>query len=324
MLFSFNDIHSTRLFPKGSGPDGYEITGIAALCDWKLISDVDGSVKLYTGNISQPRTIFISLRGGIKVFKYFEEEVLPKLISRVVLVSGSEDITLPRQVDCRYSPFNHNEKALLERIRCDQRVLVWFAENLDLVLPKMKPIPTGYVFGGSGAPVDYIEVSDIPLEKRNRRAFCCHRQRDGDQWSARKMVSELCRSKWKQHTTFVENEIPLVSYMDYIRAHPFSICVEGGGLDPSPKAWLSLALGSIPIMRRSATTEIYAETLPVAIVESWNSQSITPELMDNWIEQLSPWFKYSEMRKELEFRLSKTYWWNKIKTEFTIATGTPY
>ena len=33
------EVLSTRLFPKGQGADAYRLTGVAARCDWVLLSD---------------------------------------------------------------------------------------------------------------------------------------------------------------------------------------------------------------------------------------------------------------------------------------------
>ena len=79
MNFSFNDIHNIRLFPKRFGTSAYKITGISAKCDWKVISDIDGSACLFDSNIIKPQTVFISLRAGIKALEYFGKEVLPRI-----------------------------------------------------------------------------------------------------------------------------------------------------------------------------------------------------------------------------------------------------
>ena len=44
---------------------------------------------------------------------------------------------------------------------------------------------------------------------------------------------------------------PVVSRREYlalVASVPFVACVHGGGLDPSPKAWEALLVGTIPII----------------------------------------------------------------------------
>lgn len=314
--FSFASIHSTRLFPKNQGPDGYQITGIAALCDWQVMSCKDGRCLLRRNGIDNPRTIFLSLRGFFPAVQYFKREVLPMISQPFVLVSGSADITIPNQLDCRWPAFDNTEQAELEQIRCDARLIAWFAENLDEPKPKMVPLPTGYVFAGSGAQIDFVEVASTQLSRHPLQALCAHRIREGAQWKPRKRVSALCQSEWKAFTTLVEKGVPLEDFMELVRAHPFVLCVEGGGLDPSPKAWLTLALGSIPVMLRSATTAAYESALPVVLVDNWDATVLSPAIMRHWCERLSPWFECADLRKDLEFRLSINYWWNRIQAAY--------
>jgi hypothetical protein len=318
---SFESIHSIRLFPKSQVPDGYQITGIAARCDWQVMSCEGGMCRLFRNDIDNPQTIFLSLRGLFPAFQYFLNEVMPAIPGPYVLISGSEDITVPNQTDCRWPAFNFAQKAVLEQIRCDERLISWFAENLDELKPKMVPLPTGYVFAGSGAPVDFVEVADVRLSSRPLKVFCAHRVREGSQWAARKRVSSLCQNEWHSFTTFVQDEVPLETFMTFVRDHPFVLCVEGGGLDPSPKAWLTLALGSIPIMRRSPTTDAYEKSLPVALVDNWEASALSPSIMRDYRERLSPWFERDELRLKLEERLSISYWWTRIQSMFSDPDG---
>lgn len=38
--------------------------------------------------------------------------------------------------------------------------------------------------------------------------------------------------------------------MRLMQSHAFVLCAEGGGVDPSPKAWQAILHGAIPIIRR--------------------------------------------------------------------------
>lgn len=322
--FSFESIHNIRLFPKNLGPCGYQITGIAKRCDWQVMSCTAGGCHLFRNSIENPRTIFLSFRGLYPALEYFMREVLPAVRSQFVLISGSEDMTLPNQLDRRWPAFDDTQKDIIEQIRRDERLIAWYAENLDELRPKMKPLPTGHVFADSGAPIDFVEVAKSSLSTRPLKAFCAHRIRTGAQWAPREQVSKLCQSDWKSFTTLLQEEVSLEVFMGCVRAHPFVLCVEGGGLDPSPKAWLTLALGSIPVMRRSATTAAYESALPVVLVDNWEARSLSIPLMQEWRNQLSPWFDHGELRELLEYKLSIDYWWKHIQSTLLHADNAPF
>src|SRR5262245_31888673 len=105
------DVHSIRLFPKGCGADAYQITGIAARCDYVILSDVRRpEIHVHRNvNTSSTRHIFLSMRSPFVALKYFTKRVLPTLNSEFILITGSEDITIPNQCDRRWRKFNKTE-----------------------------------------------------------------------------------------------------------------------------------------------------------------------------------------------------------------------
>jgi len=320
-MFSFRNIHNVRLSPKHSQNEKYEFTGIAGLCDWQVIIDsqiaelhVIGYL-LHRNEIIHPRTIFLCTKGGFGIFDYFLARVLPKIHKQFVLISGSADYTIPRQIDLRFPKSSLSQKITLECIRSDSNLIAWFAENLDSYRPKMQFLPTGYTFDGSGAPISSVKTSDISIFEKNLKVFCGHRIRDGSQWDTRKKVSNLCKYEWSSLTTLIEKELSLDEYIANILDHPFILCVEGGGLDPSPKAWLAMAAGSIPIIRRSPLAEAYEQVLPVSVIEDWEPSLLTSSVLEQWLEKLRPWFQNDDGRMKIEYRLSIHYWWHRILAE---------
>jgi len=62
-----------------------------------------------------------------------------------------------------------------------------------------------------------------------------------------------------------------LSHKEFLRMAadaPFVACPHGGGVDPSPKAWEALLLGSVPIVQRGFVDDAYAR-FPVAFVDRW-------------------------------------------------------
>jgi len=140
------EVHSIRLFPKNQGTDAYILTGIASLCDWVVLSDMkEPHVSLRRCKEGDPRVVFLSLRSPFRALRFFHDEVMPQISSGIILISGSEDVTVPRQTDARWPAFSLAERRMIENILADRRVVGWYAENLDHSETRIRPLPTGMV-----------------------------------------------------------------------------------------------------------------------------------------------------------------------------------
>jgi hypothetical protein len=68
----------------------------------------------------------------------------------------------------------------------------------------------------------------------NITVLCCHRTRD---WThQRKIVNELAQTKWKEIMDYVPS-IKNRVFVETLSKYTFTLCVNGDGLDPSPKAF---------------------------------------------------------------------------------------
>lgn len=309
-----SDLHSMRLFPRMKGALAYRLTGIAARCDWVVLSDrMPPHVNLLRlAETDTPRRVFLSMRHPNKALRFFVRSVLPMLSSDFVLVSGSEDATVPRQMDRRWPLFDDEERGLISELLAHPLLQKWFAENLDsLPSPKMAPVPTGMVFPDDWPAPDQKLPTPPPLSSRPPRVFCAHNVREGDQWEPRKRVTALSRGPWSAFCTVLEQRIPEPEYLRRVSEHAFVACVEGGGLDPSPKAWQTILHGAIPIIRRSALDAAYSQ-LPVAFVDEWMASEITPERLDAWQKEFAPLHDEAGSRAEVLRRLGIDYWWEQI------------
>lgn len=309
------EVWSTRLFPKGQGADGYDLTGLAARCDWVILSDCvepQACLRINVGLPTSPRTLFLSLRQAEAAFAYFVGQVLPRITSPFVLFSGSEDVTTPRQTDFRWKPYPPAIQAAIAEILAHPMLLAWWTENLDdATHPKLGPMPLGLLPSG-GQPPMAEPVEFQALDQRPLSVLCAHRHRKGPQWEPRRQVSAIATMDWADWTTVPEGEVTEPDFMNLLFHHAFVLCVEGGGLDPSPKAWLSLLHGAIPIIRKSPTTTAY-EGLPVVIIEDWRSELVTKEKLENWRLQVTMRFQQAgDWRREWFDHLSFEYWWARL------------
>jgi hypothetical protein len=309
------EVWSTRLFPKGKGADGYQLTGLAARCDWVVLSDFVEPLTCLRespGAPASPRTVFLSLRRAEPAFEYFTSQVLPRINTPFVLFSGSEDVTTPRQTDLRWPAYPPPVQAAIAEILAHPLLAAWWTENLDdAVHPKLRPMPLGLLPSDGRSPMaDPAEFE--PLDRRPLTVLCAHRHREGPQWAPRRQVSEIAAASWADWTTLLGDEVDEPAFMRLLLRHAFVLCVEGGGLDPSPKAWLCLLHGAIPIIRRSPTTTAY-EGLPVVIIEDWRSDLVTHAELENWRTQLSGRFQQvTDWRRDWFHRLSIGYWWGRL------------
>jgi hypothetical protein len=315
---------STRLFPKYGGAEAYALSGIAARCDWVVLSDErEPQVVLWRREGREsPRHVFLSLRQPYAALAFFEQEVLPRIRAPFRLVSGSEDVTLPRQLDRRWRPFTAEEQQRMGRLLDDPRLLAWAAENLDAAIhPKLMPLPLGLTFPEGGAEHP-LPIPRIPRQAcRPLRLLCAHRVREGPQWELRRQVQELARQELAAWCTVLEEEVPERRFIQLLRQHAFVLCVTGGGLDPSPKAWLAMLHGTIPVVQSSALDGAYQD-LPVAFVENWSAEALQPQQLAAWQRSLITAIDTPEGRRRTLERLGLEHWWERI-LRFDPAAAAP-
>lgn len=304
---------STRLFPKGQGANNYIMSGLAQKCDWCILSDHrDPFIELRKKErSSSPKHIFLSLRNPFEAINHFAEQILPEITGSFILISGSEDVTIPNQLDHRWRKFDEREKANLEKILNHPKLVHWFAENLDHDMgEKVTPIPLGMI-----SPKTHDALVDVPTwpkyETRPPTVLCAHRIRNGEQWEPRRQVTELAKMHWQDWCTVQEDELSEEAYFNLAQQHGFVICVQGGGIDPSPKAWQSLQHGLIPIIETSGVDAAYKE-LPCVIVNAWTPDCISQDKLKQWAIELAPKFDGPAAKEKLIAALSLDYWWDKV------------
>lgn len=314
-------IHSTRLFPKFLGAEACQTTGIAARCDWVVLSDTRPPHTCLKKNhqTDTPRHIFLSLRQPFAAIRYFATRILPTLRSGFVLVSGSEDCTIPTQLDTRWREYDGAEQEYISAILSSPNLIHWFAENLsESGHPRLSPLPTGMVFPEGNAE-NMVPPPDIPpLGRRPLRILCAHRVRPDPQWDLRKSVTKLARTDWKPWCTVLEDDISEPQYLKLLEQHAFVLCVEGGGLDPSPKAWQAILHGAIPIIRKTALEPAYRE-LPVGFIADWTAPSLTRAMLREWHGQFGKAHDDPAERKRILHSLSMDFWWGKIQAKILPA-----
>ena len=277
--------------------------GIAATADWALM------VPCLFGDISKPpNTIFVHNY----MLSHFTDSTLRFMNSsyRFVLISGGTDMTVPRSVDPRYRPLRGFAGAdggnLYHELIGHQNVIHWFCENHDLTHPKLSTLPTGMDFDKDDHRDDFPDASSVkPLQERPLKVLVSDRVRNGlGTWALRAEVVHMCESSSICLRPNIQNSdlgLPRTEYLKVLASVPFVACVRGGGLDPSPKAWEALLLGTIPIIQHSTLDDGY-ERFPVVFINNWSeifeNENATTFLTQKLVE-LAPYYEEnSDLRKK--------------------------
>ena len=293
------------------------IPTIAHWADWRL------SEYGFSGDLSkQPRIVFV--KGRSDHLSVFFASFLPRIKpdTRFVLITGDCDHTMPKQLDRRYES---NETAgladALEALRNDPRLIHWYAQNLDTTLSKMSAMPLGYIEGDGNRIYQAASDNPHPIRLRDRplKVLCAHRIRQGPQWQKRRDVSALIADHWGSFVDHPDN-IAAEDFAETIARYPFVLCVGGGGLDPSPKAWAALIAGSIPIVERNATTAVYGE-LPVAFVDEWHKDCLDIARLERWVDELYPHFEDPTLRAATLARMSMGAWLLRVEEQLAHAAN---
>jgi hypothetical protein len=257
--------------------------GIATIADWALMLPC-----MYGDLRVPPKVVFVHHL----MLPHFTSHILPKLPTsyRFVLVSSGTDQTIPTSSgDMRFQPLRGfantpdggpNWVTLTNH----KQIIHWFCENHDLSHPRVSTLPVGVVDGVEGMKHVNITYAAVPIEHRPLKFLVAHRLRNGrGPWELRTRILEQCLDQQEEHRASqtlcvspqrgVQNDhrrgIPQQHYINLALNASFIACVRGGGLDPSPKAWEAIMLGTIPIIQHSTLDDAYSQ-LPVVLIDDWS------------------------------------------------------
>ena len=302
--------HSVRLHHWRLAERGFSgLSGLMRRSD-RLIVDSGDALVFRKKTARDGFVAYISKPQGSPVRWDVEE-----LSSARIVVSGGHDSTFPYQWDSRYPQASVAEAdALIESVR-KSGVSRWYAENLTSYEPIFSPLPGGILPSPWRDSVRFIRSRPKRAPVKSM-VFCAHRdkgsQRANPQFDVRRHVTALAEGPWRAFADIPEDYLSISEFRRELRAHPFTLCVEGGGIDPSPKAFEALIQGSIPIIRESPLADAYRH-FPLLVVRDWAAEELTEDVLvaqltavnRNWPD----WF-------EVVQRLRLKYWANLVEREF--------
>lgn len=250
------------------------------------------------GNTQTPQTIYIKT----DFLPLFVSNILPNLREEFLLITSCSDYSPEINFPNEYNAiFNH---PLLK---------FWFMQNMKTKTEKTSSLPTGL---GSRDFLDDTpreEVDQILLDVRKSikagdkidKVFCCFRERDFNVCGEDQIIRPKIRKLIDGRTDMFDFYEPNMSFPDFVKTiskYKYALCPHGNGMDPSPLAWVSLIVKTIPVCYRTPNASCqYEGTDSVIFFDSLE------EILDKEIYKPKPTI-------EFEF-LTYNYWVDKINSK---------
>jgi len=200
----------------------------------------------------------------------FFDYIHPHITSKYILLSHGDDA----RIDNRFLSYLENEK-----------IIHWYALNLDFVHPKATVIPLGVQNFNVHFPENFIEsyISIAPtlisVQKKTEIIFgftiTAHNQERKDAFH---FLSSSPLAK--------EVKLPRTEYYQHLAGVKFIASPQGNGLD-CHRIWEALYFKTIPILVRSTfSLELQKEGYPIYIIEDWSEiERLDIQILDKFYLQ---------------------------------------
>ena len=295
--------------------------GIHSYCDWiigcRQVSWKHLEITNCWGNPDiLPKIIFVSIT-SFRLFFYIIYPYIPN-DHKYIIIIADEDTTVPfSKDDKRYPSDEIMSPKMWNAIITNKQIIHIFCTHLEIPYThKYSPIPVGFnPLEHPNNNIDHLLNININLDilKKPLKIKGCCRIREDSQWEDRKKVKKLCNLEWKDFSDW--GPISKNNFFDEIQNYSFLFCPHGGGIDPNPKAFSAIFLGTIPIMKKFVNCEYLYNDLPVVFIDDWSANYITKEKLIKWRSELKPYFYNKKKRSQVIEKLSTEYWLKKIKSK---------
>ncbi len=249
----------------------------------------------------KPREIiFLKTELGSNFFTLFH----PHIPHEYILITHNSDVS-PIFLTAYDHPWHG---VSFESYLNDPKLIVWFAQNIDIEHPKLKPLPIGVAnsYNNHGKKELFIAATKEipPLENRSSNIYLNFTVTNNP--SERKPVMDYFQGK---SFAYFARPKPPAQYLEEMKQYRYVINPAGNGLD-CHRTWEALILGCIPIMKHSILDRMLAD-LPIIFVTDWTE--VTPEFLEH---------QFLEMKNKT-YNIQKAYadyWINCIKSYQTMST----
>lgn len=287
--------------------------GILNSCTIKSLTPVSSIHCLHNYNTQTINNGDIMYICSSAIF-FFLTVVLKKLEEasiQIIIVSGDADVTVPDDI------FQQGTNAFVQFLE-SKSIIHWYSQNCGFEHPKMTSIPIGLDYHTLSVN-DYWWGKQISPEMQEQEIIQI--RKNAKPWGERqcKIYSNFhfvaypnrfdndrnkAKTEIPEHLIFYEpNKITRNETWKNQIEYAFIACPHGNGMD-THRLWEALALGCIPIVRKSRIDVLYIG-LPVLIVNEW--KDITKTLL---IDTVS---RFSQMQFDYD-KLTLKYWMDKINS----------
>ena len=268
--------------PQIKKADDYDKT--ACTVDWNELKDVN---VIYTHTMYVAKLLYI-----IKHFK-----------QKFIIVSHNSDCRIEKRGVVTTK--GDNLMKSVEPCPIPNNVIKWYSTNVNMVHPKLVPIPIGVENQRwQGNPTKKLQMIEKVNEPRDYKNLLYINHSIGTNVKQRKEPYELFEGKPWVTAVRGHNGVNFAGYIDDIYNHKFTICPEGNGID-THRTWECLYVGSIPILKRHPNFRFYTD-LPICFVDEW--RGVTSTFLINEYRRIS------NATWNLE-KLNFSYWNNKILSD---------
>ena len=253
---------------------------------FRKISDhiYDESKKMNPLKVKKNDIVFIS---NTLVDSFFIE-IHPFINNEYILISHNSDRNITQE-EIKYM---------------DNKILHWFAQNMECKNNKTSVIPIGLEnlrYQLNGVLSDFQSTENIEKSKITLLSFNVVTNNK----ERKKVLESLKNNRFIEKNSLGNHR----EYFEELKKYKFNLCPEGNGLD-THRIWESLLASAIPVMIRNTFTENLASlNFPIMLLDEWedfNSFSI---------EDLNKYYKKETASKSFFDIVSYEYWLNKIKSK---------
>lgn len=148
------------------------------------------------------------------------------------------------------------------------RQRMWYAQNLDVLSSKIRPLPIGLEnkkWHNGKKWEELLNIIGQNLPKKDSPLVYLNVEPTTN-LSERQRCVNILRTK-----PFVKHSLrkPYLDYITEMAQHKFVACPEGNGFD-THRMWEALYLGCVPIVKKRVFTEILSHYLPIILINDWD------------------------------------------------------
>lgn len=189
----------------------------------------------------------------------------------------------------------------LSRYLDDAKLIAWFAQNIDYVHPKLKPIPIGLAnsyWTHGNIELFKNALDDLPAWETRSHLLYLNVDIKTNPTERKPIVDLLSQQAHVYHAA----PKPPAAYLHEMKQYRFVVCPHGNGTD-CHRAWEALLLGCTPIIQHSLLDSMF-EGLPVILIHDWT------DITEEFLERQNIQIQTSPHRLE---KIYAQYWIRLIK-----------